>query len=414
MTVFNSRLPALQAINLKLDRSAAKPLSKSIRQKQAQAQSLFGFDKSNIVDYNCKALAYSTGFENAEVQRFYIFYKKASRDQVLKFSVKPFQIMTSTAAAWNYPHSLYVDINEIVTYTLPGDLLWASTANSRTVWFKSDDAATGRLVDPSSASETPVSYEDFLNVSSWTTNNIYCFEVVVKCYDITAANNLPNIIGLAQIHVDVMPEEQARYITETGVGENTLFVGSELVATREDASLDSGIVQVVGEIAKVKNSSFDHTQALFQDLLGPNISTAEAGSETYLVPQENAAFGSPLTIPLLTLNTPRFQKGSTGGSKTFQFCMKYIAPTTEPANHVFELEYRVREKDTETIVQTWTSLQIFNVPDNATIFTGDFSLPATAAGYNMNACIVDFRILTSDTLYPFTVQTVSIIEKEYT
>ena len=416
MPTFNSRLPALQGINLKLDKSGAKPLSKMVRQKQNHAQSLFGFDKSNIVDYNCKALSYVTGFENAELQRFYVFYKKASRDQVLKISVKPFQVMTNYATSWNYQYGLYVDINELTTYTLPGDLLWASAATGQTTWFKSDDAATDRIMEPTNGSHQPLVYEDFLNVSGWTTNNIYCFEIIVKCYDVTTDNDLPSMIGLAQIHVDVMPEDEQRYIAETSIGDDTLYVGKEIVKTREDSSLDSGIVQMVGEIQKVKNSSFDHAQAMFQDLLGPDIATYEAGSETYLIPQENLTFGasSQATIPLITFNTPRFQKGSNGGAKTFTYCMKYVAPVTEPANHTFELEYRVRWKYSGTIVQTWTSLQVFNVPDNASIFTGDFNLPATAAGYPLNRCVVDFRVLTSDTANPFKIQTIAIIEKQYT
>ena len=67
-----------------------------------------------------------------------------------------------------------------------------------------------------------------------------------------------------------------------------------------------------------------------------------------------------------------------------------------------------------SVSQSRYPLHIFTVPDTAEIYTGDFSLPATASGYPLNRCIVDFRILCTDAAYPFKIQTVAIIEKEYT
>lgn len=414
MPTFNSRLPALQGINLSLDRSGAKPLSKVILTKQSHAQSLFGFDKSNIIDYQCKPLGYTTGFENAEIQRFYVFYKKASRDKLLKISVTPYQIISTTSAAWGYDYSLYVDINELTTWTTAADLDWASDVTGGTTYFRSTDTASDRLLVVPDGQRQPIDYTDYLDVSTWTANTIYCFEIIVKCYDVNADNELPNMIGLGHIHFSVSPEDSGKYQEETSITNTNLFVGKEIVETRADATLDSGIVQVVQEINRVKNSSFDHAQALFQDLLGPNIASYEAGSETYFIPDEIASFGTPSAIPLLTLNTPRIQKGNNGGDKVFQFCMKYVAPVTEPANHTFELEYRVRWKDTATVVQNWASLAIFSVPDNASIFAGDFNLPANPAGYPSNRSIIDFRLLTGDTANPFKIQTIAIIEKQYT
>lgn len=414
MPVFNSRLPKPQASDLQLDRSASKPLSVQIRNKFNHAQSLFGFDKSNIVDYLIKPLDYQTGFETTVIQKFYVFYKKAARDKVLKIAVTPYQLMTNKATAWNYPHALYVDINELTVYTSPGDLEWASTPKGFVNIFKSDVSSATRLINPSTGVDRLTATEDYLNVSGWTDNQIYCFEIVVNSYNIVVGDDLPNIIGLGHIHFSVSPEDENKYIEEIGVGQDSFFIGQEIVKTTTVDSNDTGIRELVGEINKVKNSSFDHAQALFQYLPPTSTWTEEAGYETYLVPQENSTFGSPTTIPLITLNTPRFQKGYNGGNKTFTFCMKYIAPTTEPANHNFELEYRVTNKSGLVLAQNWTSLQIFNVPDNATIFTGDFTLPTSVSGYPLNACIVDFRILTTDTSYPFIVQNVSIIEKEYT
>ena len=415
MTTFNSRLPKLQATTLPLDRSGAKPLSKIIATKQTHAQSLFGFDKSNIIDYVCKPLDYSNGFETPEVQRFYVFYKKASRDKVLKVSVTPFQKMSNYSTEYGRLYGLYVDIGELTTYTSVSDLKWGSLITGGTSWFKSDVDTDTRFVVPPNGAVHPIPIQDSLDVSTWTTNNIYCFEIKVYSYDIAQAGAPhPHILGLGKIHISVNPEDSGIYQDETAISNGNLLIGKEILTTRTDTGLKSGIVQVVGEIDKVKNSSFDHTQALFQDLAGPGVATYEEGFETHLVPDENLSFGTPSTIPLLTLNTPRFQKGYSGGDKVFQFCMKYVASTTEPVNHTFELEYRVRWKDSEAIIQNWASLQIFNVPDNASIFTGDFNLPASAAGYPLNRCIVDFRILTSDTSYPFKVQTIAIIEKQYT
>jgi len=414
MPVFNSNLPKPQASDLQLDRSAAKPLSVQIRNKYNHAQSLFGFDKSNVVDHLVKPLDYQTGFETTVIQKFYVFYKKAARDKVLKVAVAPYQLMTNKATAWAYPYSLYVDINELTVYTSPGDLLWASTPKGGVNIFKSDVTASTRLISPATGLDRVVYTEDYLNVAGWTDNQIYCFEIVVNSYDITTDNDLPNIIGLGHIHFSASPEDEGKYIEEKDISDDSLFIGNEIVKTKTVDSKATGIREVVGEIEKVKNSSFDHAQALFQYLPFSNTWTEEAGYETYLVPQENSTFGTPTTIPLVTFNTPRFQKGTQGGSKTFTFCMKYIAPVTEPANHNFELEYRVTYKSGLVLAQNWTSLQIFNVPDNASIFTGDFTLPTSAGGYPLNACIVDFRILTTDTANPFIVQNVSIIEKEYT
>lgn len=414
MTTFNSRLPKLQSNRLPLDRSGAKPLSKIIQGKQSHAQSLFGFDKSNIIDYVCKPLTYSNGFETSEVQRFYVFYKKASRDKVLKVSVTPFQKMSNYSTEYGRLYSLYVNIGEITTYTSTSDLKWGSLISGTTSWFKSDETNTTRLMLPTNGAVLPIPNQDSLDVSTWTANQIYCFEIKVYSYDIAQAGSPhPHILGLGKIHISVNPEDSGIYQDETSISNTNLFIGKEILTTRSDG-YNSGIIQVVGEIDKVKNSSFDHAQALFQDLAGPNIATYEIGSETYLVPEENESFGTATTIPLLTLNTPRFQYGRTGPNKIYQFCMKYEASVSEPANHLFEIEYRVRWKESGSIIQNWTSLQSFFVPDNDSIFTGDISLPASVSGYALNRCIVDFRILTSDTTYPFKVQTVAVIEKEYT
>ena len=179
MAIFNSRLPKLQASTLPLDRSGAKPLSKIIQAKQSHAQSLFGFDKSNIIDYNCKALTYSNGFETSEVQRFYVFYKKAHRDKVLKISVTPFQKMTNYSTEYGRLYGLYVNINELVTYTSPSDLKWGSSITGTTNIFNSSVTNTDRLMIPTNGAVNPTHYQDSLNVSTWTDNQIYCFEVIV-------------------------------------------------------------------------------------------------------------------------------------------------------------------------------------------------------------------------------------------
>lgn len=416
MPAFNSRLPKPQASDLQLDRSGAKPLSIQVRSKFNHAQSLFGFDKSNVVDHVVKPLDYANGFESTVLQKFYVFYKKAARDKVLKVAVTPYQVVSNTSAAWGYPYALFVNINELTVYTSPGDLLWASTPKGFVNIFKSDVTDSTRLIYPPTGIDRPVPTEDYINVSGWTDNQIYCFEIVVNSYNVTTENDLPNIIGLGRIHFSVSPEDENKYFNETLVTQEALYVGDDIVKTKPNGSKNSGVRELVGEINKVKNSSFDHAQALFQYLPFSGVWTEEAGSETYLIPDENLQFGvsQQAEIPLITFNTPRFQKGYAGGAKTFTFCMAYEASVVEPANHNFELEYRVRWKDSGSVVQNWTSLQIFNVPDNASIFTDDFDLPATAAGYPLNRCVVDFRVLTTDTANPFKVQTIAIIEKQYT
>jgi hypothetical protein len=413
MTIFDSRLPKPLPSNLQLDRSAAKPLSKQIFMKQKHAQSLFGFDKSNILDLAIKPLNYTVGFNQEIIQKFYVFYKKASRDKVLKISVSPYQIMTNANPSWNIPYSLFVDINELTVLVNPTDLLWANEAKGITPWFKSNLPAEDRLFVPTNGMDMPNQIEDYINVSDWTTNQIYCFEILVKSYGVEGILGPPFIIGLGHIHFSVSPEDKGKYFEETYISDNSLFVGEEIVESRTETldSSISGIRKVVEEINKVKNSSFDHAQALFQFLPYSSTWTQEAGFETYLIPQENSSFTSPASIPLISLNTPRLQKGRNGGNKTFTFCMKYIAPVSEPTNHPFELEYRKYLKSGPP--SPWQSLKIFQVPDNNSIFIEDFNIPAPFGADSIASCILDFRILTTDTSNPFIVQNISIIEKEY-
>lgn len=415
MPTFNRRLPKIDQYKEYLNKSGGKPYSKLMKQRQDMAQTMHGFDKTNIVDTFIKPLGVTTYYGAGYIQKFYVFYKKAAGDKVVKINISPYNVNTSFDTSYNVNYKFYVDIKEITTYTLASDMKWTNGINGLNKPFDSAASGNTRSMYPGNNQNPIITYEDCLDVSSWTTNTVYCFEII--SYPITPVpvpEPLPNMFGIGRIHFSVNPVDSGAYLTATGIDQDSLSVGRDIVKTYTDtiSNRTSGITTMLSEIEVVKNSSYDHAQCLLQDLQESAKATYELGYETYIIPAENFSFADA-AIPLLMIHSPRMQKTSSG-NKVFQFCMKYVPSVSVPANHTFDLEYRARTRTSSySYINSWTNLKTFSIPDSGVVFTDDFNLPGSVSGYPSDTITFEFRLLGSDTANPYKIQNISIIEKQY-